>query len=247
MRRLGTEKLSVKIGLLLLVGTIFTTSNPCSPADQSPASMPGGAIQPREALIAAFQTNLGYCRDWLATKDFKSLAQNVGALSILTQAVERHTAESGQDKFDSLRQAIDELSAAAKAEDGRRARTAMDALAEDISVIAASSPAEYPHDVTKTSAGFTPLMHLIDGTFTDAKAALASGDVTAAKSYAVVLVELAQWLAADRTGQQWKSQAADLGSAAQTVASSAIVDSKLLRAQFHDVYTRCAACHARQR
>ena len=90
-------------------------------------------------------------------------------------------------------------------------------------------------------------MHTIDGTFTDAKTSLATGDVAAAKTNALVLVELAQWLKADRGGEQWKTQSADFESAAKEVVTSDATDPKLVRTQLHEVYARCAACHHRQR
>jgi cytochrome c556 len=90
-------------------------------------------------------------------------------------------------------------------------------------------------------------MFTIDGTFVDAKLALETGDTAAAKSDAIVLAELGQWLAADRAGDQWHTQSGDLVKAAQAAAENESNDSKALRAAFHNVYTRCEACHHRGR
>ena len=106
--------------------------------------------------------------------------------------------------------------------------------------------AETPAAIKKTSAGFTPLMHLIDGTFTDAKTALATGDAASAKTYSVALAELGQVLALDRAGQQWHEQSADLVSAANELARSQTDDPKQLREQFHHLYVNCEACHQRR-
>ncbi|HTQ39700.1 MAG TPA: hypothetical protein VMJ32_11775 [Pirellulales bacterium] len=234
----------LSVALMLHAGPPPATDLPAAglpPVDSTKAA------QPKAALVFAFQTNLGYCRQWLATNDFKSLGQSVTALSVLTDALGRNVAESGQEKITSLHHAVDELVAAAKAADAGRAQQAIDALPKAIEAVETAPGLDHPRPATKTVASFTPLMHLIDGTFTDAKAALATGDVTAAKTYAVVLVELAQWLAADRAGAVWQSQAGDLAAAAQDVASSTAIDPKLLRTQFHDVYACCAACHQRQR
>ena len=89
-------------------------------------------------------------------------------------------------------------------------------------------------------------MHLIDGTFSDAKTALATGDVANAKTYAVVLAELGQVLALDRAGQQWHEQSADLVSAANELARSQTEDTKQLREQLHHLYVNCEACHQRR-
>ncbi|HZZ27890.1 MAG TPA: hypothetical protein VFE46_07765 [Pirellulales bacterium] len=212
-----------------------------------PAESGAKGAQVREALILSLQTNLGYCREWLSSNDFKSLGQGISALTILTDALERHVAESGKDKITSLRHAVEKFAAVANAADAQHAQTAIEALSKVVEGLATVPFSDVPRPATKSAAGFTPLMHLIDGTFADAKSSLSAGDVAAARSYTVALVELAQWLAADRAGAQWKSQADDLAAAAQDVASSTTLDPKLLRGQLHDVYARCTACHQRQR
>lgn len=214
------------------------------PAEDSPKPM--AAVKPREALVAAFGTNLGYCGDWLAAKDFKSLSQSVAALTILSEAIGRHTAEAESERMAGLRTAINELGAAAKTEDAGRAKRAIDGLPSAVEGVAKAPAAESPAAVKKTSAGFTPLMHLIDGTFTDAKTALATGDADSAKTYAAVLAELGQVLTLDRAGQQWHDHSGDLVSAARELAASQTDDSKLLREQFHHLYVNCEACHQRR-
>jgi len=229
--------LSLVAASILLIGRLLS-------ADDSPR--PAAAAKTREALVVAFRTNLGYCREWLAAKDFKSLAQGVAALTILGEAIGRHTAEAGTEQLAAVRTAINELSAAAKVEDAGRARRAIDGLPAAIEAVVMTPAAEAPAAVKKTSAGFTPLMHLIDGTFTDAKTALATGDAASAKTYAVVLAELGQVLALDRAGQQWHEQSADLVSAANELARSQTDDPKQLREQFHHLYVNCEACHQRR-
>jgi hypothetical protein len=229
--------LSLVAASILLIGRLLSAEDSAGPST---------AAKTREALVLAFRTNLGYCGDWLAAKDVKSLSQSVAALMILSEAIGRHTAEAGSERVGALRTAINELAAAAKAEDAGRAKRAIDGLPSAIEAVAKVPPAEAPAAVKKTSAGFTPLMHLIDGTFTDAKTALATGDAASAKTYAVVLTELGQVLALDRAGQQWHEQSGDLVSAAQELATSQTDDSKLLREQFHQLYVNCEACHQRR-
>lgn len=202
---------------------------------------------PRAAAIAAFRTNLDYCHPWLAAEDYKSLGQSVGALSILAGAIARHTGEAGQPQIESLQKAIADVTAAAKAEDNAKAEKAIDALPSLIAAVENQPVADKPKAVSKTAAGFTPLMFTIDGTFVDAKLALETGDAAAAKSDAIVLAELGQWLAADRAGDQWHTQSGDLVKAAQAAAERETNDPKTLRTVFHNIYTRCEACHHRGR
>jgi hypothetical protein len=232
-----TATLSFSAASLLLVARLLS-------AEDSPR--PAVAEKTREALVLAFRTNLGYCGDWLGAKDYKSLSQSVAALTILSEAIGRHTAEAGTEQLAGLRTAINELSAAAKAEDAGRAKRAIDALPTAIEAVATVPSADAPAAVKKTSAGFTPLMHLIDGTFTDAKTALATGDAASARTYAVVLAELGQALALDRAGQQWREQSSDLVSTANELARSQTDDPKQLREQFHHLYVNCEACHQRR-
>ncbi|HMC10552.1 MAG TPA: hypothetical protein VKH44_04650 [Pirellulaceae bacterium] len=210
-------------------------------ADSVKADLPN----PRAAAIAAFRTNLDYCHPWLVAKDYKSLGQSVGALSILAGAISRHTAEPGQPQIEALQNGIADLSAAAKATDSAKAEKAIDSLPSLIASVENAPLADKPKAVGKTAAGFTPLMFTIDGTFVDAKLALETGDTAAAKSDAIVLAELGQWLAADRAGDQWHTQSGDLVKAAQAAAENESNDPKALRAVFHNVYTRCEACHHR--
>ena len=180
-------------------------------------------------------------------KDYKSLGQSVGALSILAGAISRHTAEPGQPQIEALQNGIADLSAAAKATDSAKAEKTIDSLPSIIAAVENAPVAEKPKAVGKTTAGFTPLMFTIDGTFVDAKLALESGDAAAAKSDAIVLAELGQWLGADRAGDQWHTQSGDLVKAAQAAAESETNDPKTLRTVFHNIYTRCEACHHRGR
>jgi hypothetical protein len=212
-------------------------------ADAAKAELPN----PRAAAIASFRTNLDYCHPWLTANDYKSLGQSVGALSILAGAIARHTAEAGQPQIEAFQKAIADVAAAAKAEDNAKAEKAIDSLPALITAVESQPIADKPKPVSKTAAGFTPLMFTIDGTFVDAKLALETSDAAAAKSDAIVLAELGQWLAADRAGDQWHTQSGDLVKAAQAAAESDSNDPKALRAVFHNVYTRCEACHHRGR
>src|SRR6266496_3036107 len=164
--RLRLESVTRLAAILLVVPCSFMIARFLS-ADDSPK--PLAVAKTREALILAFRTNLEYCRDWLGAKDYKSLSQGVPALTILSEAIGRHTPDAGSERSGALRAAINQRAASAKAEDANRAQRAIEALPAAIDALAMASAAEAPTAAKKTSAGFTPLMHLIDGTFTDAK------------------------------------------------------------------------------
>jgi hypothetical protein len=205
------------------------------------------ASKPRAALIFAFTANLKYSHDWLNVNDFKSLVESADALSILTEAINRHTGDEGREKIDALKKQVSELSAAAKASDAARAQRAIAAIPLALQTIGQTAIAPSPAAVKKTTAGFNPLMHTIDGTFTDAKTSLATGETEEAKAYISALADLGQWLVADRAGEQWHQQAGELATAAREVAASSETDPKALRAAFHGIYNRCEACHHRNR
>jgi hypothetical protein len=254
--RFGMPAIAVVAGLLLAISTGAGLVRSADAPSGSPENAGKASAKTRDALIVAFRTNLGYSREWLAAGDFKSLGQSAAALSILTDAIGRHTADAGREKIEALRRAVDDLTKAATATDQKPAEAAIARLPDLLTAAAAAPAADNPAAVRKTSAGFTPLMHLIDGTFTDARTALATGisdsgaagsaSAEQAKTYALVLAELGQYLAADRNGDQWHSQSGDLTTAAQEIAVSKSTDPKELRADFHNLYANCEACHHRR-
>ena len=244
--RFGMPPIAVVAGLLLAVSTGVGLVRSADAPSGSSENAGKASTKTRDALIVAFRTNLGYSHDWLAVGDFKSLGQSAAALSILTDAIGRHTSDAGREKIETLRRTVDDLTKAANAGDQKQADAAVARLPELLTAAAAVPAADTPPAVRKTSAGFTPLMHLIDGTFTDARTVLATGECDNAKTYAVVLAELGQYLAADRNGDQWHSQSGDLTTAAQEIAASKSTDPKELRVDFHNLYANCEACHHRR-
>jgi hypothetical protein len=200
----------------------------------------------RAALVKSFRTNLEISRGWLTAKDFRSLEQSAEALAILSEAIGRYIPPATNGKIDGLRRTAGNLSQAAMDRSIEGADAALAKLGEQLTAIESESIADPPAPIRKTSAGFTPLMHLIDGTFTDARTALAVGDSETAKSNAAVLAELGQYLAVDRNGKQWHEQADDLVKAANEIAVSKSSDPKALREDFHLLYANCEACHYRR-
>src|SRR5205085_9830280 len=89
---------------------------------QAAADDPGAEPKPdrvRDALHAAIEKNLAYCRDWLAAKDMKSLRQTADGLGILVQVVTQQRGDEGWRRAaDGLATDVRSLRAAA---DGQRA------------------------------------------------------------------------------------------------------------------------------
>jgi hypothetical protein len=200
----------------------------------------------RTALVKSFRTNVEYSREWLEAKDYRSLKQSADSLVILSEAIGRYAPAPADGKMDALRRATGDLGQAATDSKTEEAEAALAKIGEQLTAIESEAVADAPAPVRKTSAGFTPLMHLIDGTFTDARMALAVGDSETAKSNAAVLTELGQYLAVDRNGAQWREQAGDLVKAASEIAVSKTNDPKALREDFHLLYANCEACHHRR-
>ena len=200
----------------------------------------------RAALVKSFRTNVEYSREWLAAKDYRSLKQSADSLVILSEEIERYSPAAADVKMDALRRRTSDLGQAANDSKADEAESALAKIGEQLTAIESEGVVDPPTPVRKTSAGFTPLMHLIDGTFTDARLALAGGDSETAKLNAVVLAELGRYLAIDRNGDQWREQSGDLVKAASEIAVSKTNDPIALREDFHSLYANCEACHHRR-
>src|SRR5437868_953178 len=125
-----------------------------------------GVGKTRAALIAAFHTNLDYCRKWSAAGDFKSLDRTTGQLPILTAAIARYTPEQNQrhgrsgdlDMVGALNSLTKELSAVAKKEDAVDTNRLLGILDEGIDMVGRTPVVDGPSAIEKNAAGFGPLM-----------------------------------------------------------------------------------------
>lgn len=125
----------------------------------------------RAALVKSFRTNVEYSREWLAAKDYRSLKQSADSLVILGEAIGRYAPAAADGKMDALRRTTSDLGQVATDSKSDEAEAALVKIGEQLTTIEAEAVVDPPTPVQKTSAGFTPLMHLIDGTFTDAHGA----------------------------------------------------------------------------
>jgi hypothetical protein len=229
--------------VVILIGLVSQVR--VGPAADAPIKV--DSAKTRAALIQTFRSNLDFCDQWVGAKDFKSLDRSVGELPILVAATNRLTSESDADKIDALKKSITTLTKAAKDSDQTAAKLAIVQIKSDLDVLGATKVAESPKPIQKSPGGFGPLMSLIDATFADAKTSAAVGDANEAKTSALALAELSQYLAIDRNDERWRTQSIDLAVAANEAAASNATDEKSLRKVFHEVYQRCEACHAVRR
>ncbi len=227
---------------IVLAGAALTLANVRLRADDSIAKT-ADASSIRPALVLSLHTNLGYCREWASANDYKSLRQGLGGMAIIIDALARHTAAGGAEKIAALRESLDKVNTAARSEDAAATKSSLAALSKAIDDCAALPAGAVPANIGKNSAGFKALMHVVDGTYADAKTALAVGEAAEAKSHALVLAELGQWLAAERGDARWREFSHSMTTAARDAAATAAADEKTLRGKFRDIYVRCEACH----
>jgi cytochrome c556 len=87
----------------------------------------------------------------------------------------------------------------------------------------------------------------MDATAADAKIALLTGNVEAAKKQAHVLAELSRLVSNSRNTDKWSSLAGDFSAATMTAATSTETDPKAVRQLFRKISQRCEACHENSR
>ncbi|HZN34023.1 MAG TPA: hypothetical protein VFB80_09400 [Pirellulaceae bacterium] len=195
------------------------------------------------ALGSTLAKNAGHARQWHAEKDFKSVAQTAGGLSLLAQLMQARSDDAAwQSATKNVAAAIGELQAAARGEDATKCAAALDLLDKSIAAAQALSPAGQPQAPPR-SPGVRPLMLAMDGIYADAKVALIAGNVAAAKNQARVLAELGKLVSNSKMGEQWTTMAGGFSQAALTAANSSETDPQRFRSVLRGVSQRCDACH----
>jgi hypothetical protein len=235
----------ITIGLALAAGLSscawFGAADAAAPAEaqKSPRT--------RVALHAAVDKNLGYCRDWLAEKDWKSLRQTADGVSILVQVL----APKGDDE--AWRRAVrgfladvENLQSASDEKQGDKCRELIAGLEAQNKSLAKLEPKSAAKS-GKLSITLRSLMALMDATHADAKTSVAVGELDAAKNMAVVLSELGRVVSNQRADAAWHSSAEALVSASAAAADERQTDAKAIRQQLRGVYEKCEACHERHR
>lgn len=234
---------------LALAGAEQETAEEEKAAGSSASSPPPPPATPSiVALHTAVSGNLDYCDDWLAGKDFKTLAVTAEGIQLLADALGRF-GDGPQWKAagDELREGARLLQQAAKAQDAAKCKAALAVLRERGARFVKLKPSGKPAKGARPSASLRSMMSLLDGTYADAKASLAFGEAEAAKSTAIVLAELGRVVSNYRGDERWSKMSREMIAAALETAEMKSDDPQAVRAQLRGVYQRCEACHNRQR
>jgi len=201
-----------------------------------------------QAMKVAWETNLHYCQDWLASKDFKTLGETAAGLVVLAEVQARQTDDEVWHKSaSSLREQAVKLEAAAKAENVDQAKQVLAQLQKLATEFAKLPP---PTPSTKNEAAgrgkMNALMTLIDGTYADAKTSVSRGDPQAAKYNAYMLSELGQLLSHERRDARWKNWSQQFVAASHDTALAPTTDSTELRNLLKVIRARCDDCHKKR-
>ena len=225
----------------------WTTTPPARAADEESSQAVADEHRSFTALQAAVELNLDYSSDWLSGKDFKSLAATAGGIEILTKILAQlDESPAWQQQVKSLDDQLARLEQAAASKDESAAKEAIDALRTQNHKLKFQADGRRAEN-RRPAAGLRQLMNLLDGTYADAKAALAVGDFDDAKSTAIVLSELGGEVSNLRQGEDWQQWSRAMTQAATSAASSSSKDRKQLIAEFKQIYRQCENCHNRDR
>ena len=212
-----------------------------------PAPSPSRAEQTRIALHAAVEGNLAYCRQWLDEKDYKSLGQTASGIAILADVLRgQGDAKAWQAATGQLRDAAAKLTAEAGRENADACKAAIDGIDRENQSAKKLDEIGRPVKPSRAAGNLRAMMALLEGTYADAKAALAFGEVEKARQTAYVLAELGRRVAGYQSDTRWAADAGAMSAAAVAVALGESADAKMVREQLRGVYLKCEACHDRR-
>jgi hypothetical protein len=195
------------------------------------------------ALQAALATNITHAREWLDQKDYKSLAQSAGGLTLLGELLKAQGNSKVWDQAaEKLVAAAGDVSSAARQENAVECQAALDAMDKRLAAAGNLAPSGQPRPIEKPPA-IRPLMLTMDALAADAKIALLTGNAEAAKKQAVVLSELGKLVSNSRSGEAWHKMAANFCEATDAAATTPESDPKAVRQLFRQIAERCEACH----
>lgn len=225
---------------------LLTTATAAWAVDTKSALDATSALNTTPALQAALTKSAGHASRWLDERDYKSLAQSVGGLVLLTEVLQAKGDDpSWQAALQSLLTTAKELQTAARSESLSQCQSALTAVETAVAEVAKHRPAGKPLDLPQPA--IRPLMLVLDSVQADGKVALLTGNVAGAKNQAAVLLELSRLLTTARKAEKWSGLAADFQQACQTAAQSTETDAKAIRPLFRGIAERCDACHENSR
>jgi hypothetical protein len=224
--------------LITLAAILFASGSRASAAEDSSAA----------ALQAALVKNADHAREWLDQKDKKSLAQSAATIQFLADLTKSKSDDAAwQSAFASVVTKAGELQKAASGgADLADCKTALEALEKVLAAAGSVTPRGKSRSLPRPPA-VRSLMLIMDAVQGDAKVALLTGNVPAAKKQAFVLAELGKLVSDARTTDGWASLAGDFAKAATAAAISTENDPKTVRELFRGVALRCETCHESNR
>ncbi len=235
----------------LAIVTVAAVGRWSADADDAARSSAAKADRSRAALHAAVEKNLGYCRDWLAAKDWKSLRQSADGVGILVAVLARQgDGDKWRSGVEDLSASVETLCSAADAKEPQKSKELIERLSasnKELAGLAVKTRPATARSAAKPIESLRPLMTLLDGTHADAKAALALGEVAEAKSMAVVLSELGRVVSNQRGDAAWRAAAEAMIRAAPRRPTKSRPTPKRSASSWRGVYEKCEACHNRQR
>jgi hypothetical protein len=223
------------LGLLAVVGTASLSA-----AEPDP-NLAGAALH------AVLAKNLVHAREWLEQSDYKSLAQSVGGMQLLAELIKARSDDAAwQAALGNVISAAGDVQTAARGEDAAKCKVALESLKKAASAAAMLKPTGQPQTLPRPPA-IRSLMLTMDAIQADAKIAVLTGNVEAAKKQAYALAEVARLVSNSRNTPQWSSLAGDFANAATNAATSTETDPKAVRQLFRGVAQRCEVCHESSR
>jgi cytochrome c556 len=210
-----------------------------------PGTLP--AAEPNETVTLSLHStlakNIGHARNWLDQADYKSLNQSAGGLQLLAELLKARSEDAAwQTALAKVEAAVAEVQAAAKGEDATQCRAALGSLEKSASEATALTPNGKQLSPPRVPA-IRPLMLVMDGVYADAKIALVSGNVEAAKNQAVVLSELGGLVSNSRQADEWHKLAGEFTAAANAAAATKETDPQAVRQLLRGISQKCEACH----
>lgn len=204
-------------------------------------------VTPASTLQKALESNLGFVRQWLKDKDYKSAAQSVeGVEALALLYYHRGTSPQWQKETKVLRDLCEQLASLVEKKNGAMAKELVKKCEAQVKIIA-----RLPPPVAKPVAGFRPgsgtktWMLLMDGAYSDARYATSPGELA---RYARELAEEANALAYLQQSAQWQKHAKAVSREAVAVSEMATTKNLTeLKKAIQKVYQRCKACHENYR
>lgn len=223
---------------ILLTGAWLAALSPAIASATEPGDAPAAALQ------AAIVKSAAHARNLLDQADYKSLAQAAGSAKLLAELMQ---AKSDDATWQALTgkfvAAAGDVQGAARGEDATKCGAALDALDKLLAGVAMpSEPKGQPQSLPKPPA-IRSLMATMDGIQADAKIAVLTGNIEAAKKQAFVLAELAKLVSNSKSGDKWSSLSAEFTKATLAAATTAETDPKAVRQLLRGVSQQCEACH----